>query len=135
VSPYLAHSCLVRLPDTIQDNLHVALDVSANGRLPLPPDLASDSPSQIHNITIFLYSYDTGKNLTVTNGTAGINDASLGDIMVQEPGSTVKHVNWIWPDCLVGDGQPKDFNSPRGAYNVRSTHGPEERNRRRLTSN
>jgi len=100
------------------ETLHVALDVSANGRLPLPPDLSSDSPSQIYNITIFLYSYDTGKNLTVTNGTAGFNDASLGNIMAQEPGSTVKHLNWNWPDCLVGDGQPKDFTSSRGIYNV-----------------
>ncbi len=89
--------------------LQVALDVSTDGRLPLPKDLASDSPSQIHNITIFLYSYDTGKNFTITNGTASANNASLGDIMLQEPGSTVKHVNWFWPDCLVGDGQPTDL--------------------------
>ena len=38
--------------------------------------------------------------------------------MLQEPGSTVKHVNWYWPDCLVGDGQPKDINDVRGVYNV-----------------
>lgn len=44
--------------------------------------------------------------------------------MTQEPGSTVKHVNWLWPACLVGDGQPKtqglvsDGGSARGAYNV-----------------
>jgi hypothetical protein len=36
--------------------------------------------------------------------------------MAQEPSSTVKHVNWIWPDCLVGDGTTG--NSDRGAYNV-----------------
>ena len=100
------------------EDLHVALDVSANGRLPLPPQLAADSPSQIFNITIFLYSYDTGKNFTVTNGTSSFNNATLGNIMLQEPGSTVKHLNWNWPDCLAGDGQPKDFNSSRGVYNV-----------------
>ncbi len=98
--------------------LHVALDISADGRLPLPKDISSDSPSQIHNITIFLYSYETGNNFTITNGTASTNNASLGNIMLQEPGSTVKHVNWNWPDCLVGDGKPTDFNDARGSYNV-----------------
>ena len=24
--------------------------------------------------------------------------------MLQEPGSTVKHVNFLWPECMVGDG-------------------------------
>ncbi|KAK3337227.1 WD40 repeat-like protein [Cercophora scortea] len=99
------------------DTIEVALDVSTNGRLPLPP-YAENSPSQIHNITIFLYSYDTGKNLTITNGTASTLNASLGDIMFQEPGSTVKHVKWKWPDCLVGDGQPTEVGSARGIYNI-----------------
>ena len=94
--------------------------MTANGQLPLPP-LDDDSPSQIHNITVFLYSYDTGRNFTVTNGTAGEGDASLGNIMEQEPGSTVKHIDWVWPDCLVGDGQPDGDDSDRGAYNVDMT--------------
>lgn len=38
--------------------------------------------------------------------------------MLQEEGSTVKHVNWIWPDCLVGDGPPANGDSDRGLYNV-----------------
>ncbi|KAK4170239.1 hypothetical protein QBC43DRAFT_2429 [Cladorrhinum sp. PSN259] len=97
--------------------IEVSLDVSTNGRLPLPP-YAEDSPSQIHNITIFLYSYITGRNFTISNGTASANNASLGEIMLQEPGSTVKHVKWMWPDCLVGDGQPKELDSDRGAYNI-----------------
>ncbi|KXX77918.1 hypothetical protein MMYC01_205035 [Madurella mycetomatis] len=97
--------------------IEVALDVSTNGRLPLPP-YPEDSPSLIHNITIFLYSYDTGRNFTITNGTASANNASLGDIMSQEPGSTVKHVKWMWPDCLVGDGQPFEIDSDRGVYNI-----------------
>jgi hypothetical protein len=34
-----------------------------------------------------------------------------------EPSSTVKHVNWIWPECLVGDDSgSKD--SARGTYNI-----------------
>ncbi len=89
------------------------MDVTANGKLPLPP-LSDNSASSIHNITIFLYSYDTGKNFTITNGTEGKHGASLGNIMAQEPGSTVKHVNWVWPKCLVGNGGSND----RGVYNV-----------------
>ncbi|KAK3394298.1 hypothetical protein B0H63DRAFT_42318 [Podospora didyma] len=99
------------------ETIEVALDVSANGRLQLPP-YANNTPSRIHNITIFLYSYDTGKNFTITNGTASADNASLGDIMFQEPGSTVKHVKWIWPDCLVGDGQPTQVGAARGVYNI-----------------
>lgn len=99
------------------DTIEVALDVSADGKLNLPP-YGDDSPSQIFNITIFLYSYDTGRNFTITNGTASANNASLGDIMLSESGSTVKHVKWQWPDCLVGDGQPTSSDSDRGVYNI-----------------
>ncbi|KAI1872845.1 uncharacterized protein JN550_003719 [Neoarthrinium moseri] len=99
------------------DTIEVALDVSANGKLNLPP-YGDDSPSQIHNITIFLYSYETGRNFTITNGTETGNNASLGDIMLLEPGSTVKHVKWHWPDCLAGDGQPTSQDSDRGVYNI-----------------
>ncbi|KAL3419201.1 hypothetical protein PVAG01_09423 [Phlyctema vagabunda] len=99
------------------DTLHVALDVTSNGQLQLPP-YPADPISAIYNITIFLSSYATGKNFTVSNGTATANDASLGEIMLQEPGSTVKHVNWVWPDCLVGDGAPKDSDPARGSYNI-----------------
>lgn len=101
---------------TVKDTLHVALDVTSNGQLQLPP-YPSNPTSAIHNITIFLSSYDTGRNFTVSNGTASVG--SLGEIMQMEPGSTVKHINWIWPDCLVGDGNPDGSNSTsRGAYNV-----------------
>lgn len=72
----------------------------------------------IHNITVFLYSYDTGRNFTITNGTRGRDGASLGDIMKQQESSTVKHIDWIWPSCLVGNGQPDDEDSDRGVYNV-----------------
>ncbi|CAH0016123.1 unnamed protein product [Clonostachys rhizophaga] len=102
-----------------QPNTPLGGDVTANGALPLPP-LKEDSASQIYNITIFLYSYDTGRNLTVSNATAveDANLSSLGNIMEQETSSTVKHINWIWPDCLVGNGQPSGKDSDRGTYNV-----------------
>jgi hypothetical protein len=46
--------------------------------------------------------------------------------MVQEPSSTVKHVNWYWPDCLVGDGTGTDNTSARGVYNVCQLEEEEE---------
>jgi hypothetical protein len=110
---------------TPPDYLQVALDVSGDGRLSLPPYQYSGG-TQIHNITLFLSSYQTGMNLTISNGTAAPGNACLGNIMLQEPGSTVKHVNWIWPDCLVGNGggqmQSPDpgcaCESARGEYNA-----------------
>lgn len=104
-SPLQPH---VQSANTHPDQMEVSLDVTTNGRMPLPP-YPSDSPSAIHNISIFLSSYTTGRNFTLTN-----------DAMLQEPGSTVKHVRFTWPDCLVGDGQPTTLDSPRGVYNVRS---------------
>jgi hypothetical protein len=103
--------------DSPLDTIEVQLDVTANGRLAMPP-YADESPSKIHNITIFLYSYDTGRNFTITNGTATANNASLGDILLSEPGSFVKYLKWTWPDCLVGNGQPTTTDSDRGVYNV-----------------
>ncbi|KAF4334113.1 wd40 repeat [Fusarium beomiforme] len=98
------------------DTLHVAIDVTANGKLPLPPH-DEDDENQIFSIQVFLYSYLTGRNLTISNGTATANNASLGDIMDQQPGSTVKHINWVWPRCLVGDRKPEG-DSDRGVYNI-----------------
>lgn len=34
----------------------------------------------------------------------GEENAGCKSIMLQESGSTVKHVNWVWPSCLVGNG-------------------------------
>ncbi|EXJ86307.1 hypothetical protein A1O3_03258 [Capronia epimyces CBS 606.96] len=121
------------------DFLQVAVDISGDGRIPQPP-YASDVETGIFNMTMFLFSYSTGLNLTISNGTryGWLNDtteapefhcnatttqkfqnAGCEEIMAQESGSTVKHVNWAWPDCLVGDGQASSANSSaRGAYNV-----------------
>lgn len=87
--------------------------------MPLPP-YDPESPTHIFNITVFLSSYETGRNFTITNGTATENNATLGDIMLQQPSSTVKHLDWVWPDCLVGDGAPDSSDSDRGIYNVRN---------------
>ena len=135
------------------DSLQVAIDVSGDGRLPLPPYNPSVETG-LFNITLFLTSYTTGLNLTISNGTTagwrknsaeppefGCNNrsspvfqnAGCQEVMLQESGSTVKHVNWVWPDCLVGDGGADDSNcgngrgstqnclegTARGPYNVR----------------
>ncbi|KAF5987988.1 retinal short-chain dehydrogenase reductase [Fusarium coicis] len=102
--------------DAPQPNTPLGGNVTANGKLPLPP-YDEDDDNQIFSIEMFLYSYMTGRNLTISNGTATANNASLGEIMAQEPGSTVKHINWGWPDCLVGDGKPEG-DSDRGVYNI-----------------
>jgi hypothetical protein len=101
---------------------------------------------------MFLWSYTTGLNLTISNGTrAGWNDdtdedntwacdpendgqqqaAGCQSILSQESGSTVKHVDLVWPDCLAGDGGADNgecqaggdiedclLGTARGPYNV-----------------
>ncbi|KFX93372.1 hypothetical protein V490_04889 [Pseudogymnoascus sp. VKM F-3557] len=108
------------------ETLQVAVDVSGNGKLGLPP-YEDSAPSQLHAITLFLTSYTTGLNLTIANGTSiapTSSNSADGVVMNQESGSTVKHVNWLWPACLAGDGKPKtqglvsEGGSARGAYNV-----------------
>ncbi|KAF2836436.1 hypothetical protein M501DRAFT_939468 [Patellaria atrata CBS 101060] len=97
------------------DFLHISIDISGNGRLRPPPNNV-DPLSQLFNITLFLTSYDTNKNFTISNGTT--RAPPLAPILNQEPGSTVKHVNWAWPGCLVGDGQRAGPDSARGQYNI-----------------
>ncbi|RVD87131.1 uncharacterized protein DFL_005374 [Arthrobotrys flagrans] len=105
--------------------LHVAIDVSGNGRLPpytyqafpngTVPTFFDPNPSDdddelnpltgtyYHNITIFLSSYENGHNLTVSNNTlppSRFNNSYVAPVLSLERGSTVKHINWIWPDCL-----------------------------------
>ncbi|KIW83885.1 hypothetical protein Z517_03131 [Fonsecaea pedrosoi CBS 271.37] len=104
------------------DFLQVAIDISGNGRIPQPP-YSPNVDTGILNITMFLFSYVTGLNLTISNGTSdgcqGFQNAGCEQIMAQENGSTVKHVNWAWPDCFVGDGdKDSGASSARGSYNV-----------------
>ncbi|EXJ67346.1 uncharacterized protein A1O5_09359 [Cladophialophora psammophila CBS 110553] len=122
--------------------LQVAIDISGDGRIPQPP-YSPNVETGILNITIFLFSYVTGLNLTISNGTSygwlndrseapefncnsstsqGFQNAGCEEIMAQESGSTVKHVNWAWPDCFVSDDGEKDSgsSSARGSYNVGS---------------
>ncbi|KAK6331236.1 hypothetical protein TWF696_003296 [Orbilia brochopaga] len=92
------------------ETLHIALDVSGNGRLPsytyqARPDgsipFSSTTGTYYHNITIFLVSFTNGHNLTISNNTVPSDNGYIGPVLALEPGSTVKHVNWIWPSCLM----------------------------------
>ncbi|QQK43152.1 Mannosyltransferase 1, CMT1 [Penicillium digitatum] len=98
------------------ENLQVAIDVSGNGQLPWPASTKPNSSTRFHGITLFLTS--ESHNFTISNGTKPASNTSyVGPVLDLEPSSTVKHVNWIWPECLVGDG-PGSKESARGAYNI-----------------
>ncbi|KAJ5089195.1 hypothetical protein N7532_007879 [Penicillium argentinense] len=101
-------------------NGQVAIDVSGNGQLPWPPSTRADAATRIHNITLFLTSESLSHNFTISNGSTPANNSSyVGPVLDLEPPSTVKHVNWVWPKCLVGNGDDdEDDDSARGAYNV-----------------
>jgi hypothetical protein len=98
------------------DFLHIAIDVSGDGKLPVPPKDISDPLTQVFNFTMFLTSNTLSKNFTISNITT--TTPPLADIMNQEPGQTVKHVNFEWPDCLVGDGKEDIGTTARGEYNI-----------------
>ncbi|KAF1963862.1 hypothetical protein CC80DRAFT_398041 [Byssothecium circinans] len=98
------------------DFLHIALDVSGDGKLPVPPRNIEDPLTQVFNFTLFLTSNILQKNFTISNITT--TTPPLANIMNQESGQTVKHINFEWPDCLVGNGK-EDFNTTaRGDYNI-----------------
>ncbi|KAF1361796.1 hypothetical protein EJ07DRAFT_71286, partial [Lizonia empirigonia] len=97
------------------DFLHVALDISGDGALPFPPDSRPSASTQFHNVTLFLTSNTINKNFTISNGTT--STPPFANILTQETGSTVKHINFEWPLCLVGDGNDSQ-GSARGSYNI-----------------
>jgi hypothetical protein len=97
------------------DFLHIALDVSGDGKLPVPPRNIADPLTQVYNYTLFLTSNAMQKNFTISNITT--STPPFADIMSQEMGQTVKHINFEWPECLVGDGNNVEGTS-RGDYNI-----------------
>jgi hypothetical protein len=97
------------------DFLHIALDVSGDGKLPVPPRSLADPLTQVFNFTLFLTSIPLQKNFTISNITTAT--PPFADIMSQELGQTVKHINFEWPECLVGDGQDTQ-GTQRGEYNI-----------------
>lgn len=106
------------------DNLQIAIDVSGNGRLALSADEGDDeATTEFHSISIFLTSTEIERNLTISNGTNPSDSESgyVGPVLDLEPGSTVKHVNWVWPRCFVGSGdgdEDEDDGDWRGEWNI-----------------
>ncbi|KAL4733971.1 hypothetical protein BDV11DRAFT_175204 [Aspergillus similis] len=108
------------------DALQIAIDVSGNGRLPLSADEdEDDATTEFHSISVFLTSTENERNLTISNETVPSDSESgyVRPVLDLEPGSTVKHVNWVWPRCFVGasskDGDKDDNDGGwRGEWNV-----------------
>jgi hypothetical protein len=74
-------------------NLPISVDVSGNGRLPPAASLpGSTLRTAFLWLNIFLVSSQTGLNLTVSNGPR---------LLAGEQGSTVKHLNWLIPECVA----------------------------------
>lgn len=71
----------------------IAIDVSGNGQLSRP----NFNTSGFDSLNIFLVSSKANLNLTVANG---------AQFLLQEQGSTVKHLNWPIPNCI----QPGPYN-------------------------
>jgi hypothetical protein len=98
------------------DFLHIALDISGDGKLPVPPRNIADPLTQVFNFTLFLTSTITQKNFTISNLTT--STPPFADILDQESGQTVKHINFEWPECLVGDNNEDEGSTARGDYNI-----------------
>ncbi|PLB33137.1 uncharacterized protein BDW47DRAFT_130728 [Aspergillus candidus] len=103
------------------DTLHIAIDISGNGKLSLDndEDEDKDKDTHLHSLTLFLTSTDLSKNFTISNGTSPHDHHDhapyVGPVLDLEPSSTVKHVDWTWPACLVGEGSG---GAARGKYNI-----------------
>lgn len=82
--------------------LGVSVDVSGNGRLPTSASVpGSTLPTAFISLNIFLVSSQTKTNITVTSGP---------QFLEGEPGSTVKHLNFVIPSCLkTGDYNVRDY--------------------------
>jgi hypothetical protein len=73
--------------------------VSADGKLPTSAQLpGSGQPTSYESLQLYLFSTQTNLNVTVSSGTG---------LLAQEPGSTVKHINFPVSNCV-----------PAGNYNV-----------------
>lgn len=74
--------------------------LSGDGKVPQSAFIPGSGASTGYDLLeIYLVSSQLGVNYTVSNAT---------DFLEQEPGSTVKHLNWPIPNCVSS-----------GSYNVR----------------
>ncbi|KAM5535212.1 hypothetical protein V8D89_011148 [Ganoderma adspersum] len=77
----------------------VAIDISGDGHLDQSASIpGSDKSTRFDSLEIYLVSYQTKQNITVSNGT---------ELLTQERGSTVKHWNFNVSTCI-----------PTGNYNL-----------------
>ncbi|KAL1947787.1 hypothetical protein VTO73DRAFT_13511 [Trametes versicolor] len=77
----------------------VAIDISGDGKLDQSASIpGSDKSTRFDSLEIYLVSYQTKLNLTVSSGPG---------LLTQEQGSTVKHFNYNVSTCI-----------PAGSYNL-----------------
>ncbi|KZP31192.1 hypothetical protein FIBSPDRAFT_925905 [Athelia psychrophila] len=73
--------------------MSIAIDVSGDGKLPMSAVTpGNNAATGYDNLNLYLVSVQTNLNISVTNNT---------DILTQESGSTVKHINWNVPSCIT----------------------------------
>jgi len=77
-------------------NMPIAVEMSGDGKLPAQSYSPNSSETTAFlNFQIYLVSSQTNTNITISNGT------DAGNMLAQEPGSTVKHLNFLIPTCLA----------------------------------
>ncbi|KAJ3480935.1 hypothetical protein NLI96_g8011 [Meripilus lineatus] len=71
----------------------VAIDISGDGRLAQSASIpGSGQSTRFDSLEVYLVSYETSLNLTVSQGPT---------LLTQESGSTVKHINWLIDSCVA----------------------------------
>ncbi|THH03228.1 hypothetical protein EW145_g6427 [Phellinidium pouzarii] len=79
-------------PQHAGSNLVIAVELSGNGKIPQSAFApGSGASTRYDSLELYLVSSQTDSNFTVSNGTG---------LLTQEPGSTVKHLNWPIPSCV-----------------------------------
>ncbi|KAI0699724.1 hypothetical protein BC835DRAFT_1267453 [Cytidiella melzeri] len=70
----------------------VAIDISGDGHLPSDAaDPSSGLDTHYDSLEVYLISYGISFNQTISAGPG---------LLTQEPGSTVKHINWVIDHCI-----------------------------------
>ncbi|PVF97589.1 hypothetical protein CPB86DRAFT_420808 [Serendipita vermifera] len=77
---------------TVGGTIAVSVDVSGNGKMP-QDSYGPNSTSPTGFISLSIYLVSDNKNVTVVDG-------STGSFLAGEVGSTVKHLNFVVPNCL-----------------------------------
>ncbi|OCB86141.1 hypothetical protein A7U60_g6730 [Sanghuangporus baumii] len=79
-------------PQHAGSNLVISVELSGDGKIDQSLFIpGSGAPTRYDSLEIYLVSAQTRSNFTVSNGST---------LLTQEPGSTVKHLNWPLPSCM-----------------------------------